>query len=217
MPNSCSWDQLAIEPNRKQVLASPGNANSCSYALLLLVSTQECKEDRAMFVWLMDHHSTEICLKCIIQKYDLQRALQCCRCSEQKFLYFFVVTQDLGCGWGSLALRLCEHYPNCTVTTVSNSNSQRKWIESEAVKKGFSSRMRCITSDANVFNTSLRFDRIISIEMFEVRIMGWLPIIYIEPENDIPFHFSLRWLWTPCTEFLKIFQNLGLVMLNKIW
>ena len=67
---------------------------------------------------------------------------------------------------------LCEHYPNCTVTTVSNSNTQREWIESEAQKKGFSSRMTCITSDANVFNTSLRFDRIISIEMFEVRIVG---------------------------------------------
>lgn len=84
---------------------------------------------------------------------------------------FFFVSQDLGCGWGSLALWLCEHYPNCTVTTVSNSNTQREWIESEAQKKGFGSRMACITSDANVFNTSLRFDRIISIEMFEVMIM----------------------------------------------
>ena len=81
----------------------------------------------------------------------------------------FVVTQDLGCGWGSLALWLCEHYPNCTVTTVSNSKTQREWIESEAQRKGFSSRINCITSDANVFNTSSRFDQIISIEMFEVR------------------------------------------------
>ncbi|KAJ7379531.1 hypothetical protein OS493_015322 [Desmophyllum pertusum] len=74
---------------------------------------------------------------------------------------------DLGCGWGSLALWLCEQYPRCTVTTVSNSNTQREWIESEARRKGFSARMTCITSDANVFKTSSRFDRIISIEMFE--------------------------------------------------
>lgn len=30
-------------------------------------------------------------------------------------------------------------------------------------------RITCITSDANVFNTQLRFDRVVSIEMFEVR------------------------------------------------
>lgn len=74
---------------------------------------------------------------------------------------------DLGCGWGSLALWLCEQYPNCAVTTVSNSKTQREWIESEAKRKGFGARVNCITSDANVFNTSLRFDQIISIEMFE--------------------------------------------------
>ena len=85
------------------------------------------------------------------------------------FLLLFVVIQDLGCGWGSLALWLCEHYKNCTVMTVSNSSTQREWIESEARRKGFSTRMTCITSDANVFNTSIKFDRIISIEMFEVR------------------------------------------------
>lgn len=90
----------------------------------------------------------------------------------------FVVTQDLGCGWGSLALWLCEQYPNCAVTTVSNSKTQREWIESEAKRKGFGARVNCITSDANVFNTSLRFDQIISIEMFEVRTVTCATLAY---------------------------------------
>ena len=75
-----------------------------------------------------------------------------------------------------MALWLCEHYPHCTVTTVSNSSTQREWIESEAQRKGFSARMKCITSDANVFNTSLRFDRIISVEMFEVRTVTYVSL-----------------------------------------
>ena len=78
-------------------------------------------------------------------------------------------SQDLGCGWGSLAFWLCEQYPQCSVTTVSNSGTQQKWIESEAQRRGFVDRITCITSDANVFNTQSKFDRIISIEMFEVQ------------------------------------------------
>jgi len=113
---------------------------------------------------------------------------------------------DLGCGWGSLALWLCEHYPNCTVTTVSNSSTQREWIESEAQKKGFGSRMACITSDANVFNTSLRFDRIISIEMFEhmknyeelmCRVASWLKpsgclFVQILCHREFAYNFSTK-------------------------
>ena len=76
-----------------------------------------------------------------------------------------------------MALWLCEQYPKCTVTTVSNSNTQRQWIESEVHRRGFMDRMTCITSDANVFNTQSKFDRIISIEMFEVRI-NYFAILY---------------------------------------
>ncbi|XP_001641686.2 (S)-coclaurine N-methyltransferase [Nematostella vectensis] len=74
---------------------------------------------------------------------------------------------DLGCGWGSLALWVCEKYPNCKVTCVSNSQTQRAFIEKQAQLRGFTNRLQCITADANVFSTSLRFDRIISNEMFE--------------------------------------------------
>ena len=32
---------------------------------------------------------------------------------------------ELGCGWGSLSLWMAQHYPNSTITSVSNSHSQR--------------------------------------------------------------------------------------------
>jgi len=79
-----------------------------------------------------------------------------------------LLLKDLGCGWGSTALWICEKYPNCKVVCVSNSSTQREHIEREAKVKGYSKRLQCITADANVFTTSMKFDRIISIEMFEV-------------------------------------------------
>lgn len=54
------------------------------------------------------------------------------------------------------------------MTAVSNSNTQREFIESQAQQRGYAVRLQCITADANVFTTTRRFDRIISIEMFEV-------------------------------------------------
>ncbi|XP_065051146.1 uncharacterized protein LOC135680867 [Rhopilema esculentum] len=74
---------------------------------------------------------------------------------------------DLGCGWGVTGLWILEKYPNCTVFCVSNSRTQKQFIESQAKRKGFADRLTCITADANLFDTNERFDRIISIEMFE--------------------------------------------------
>ncbi|ESP02190.1 hypothetical protein LOTGIDRAFT_230578 [Lottia gigantea] len=74
---------------------------------------------------------------------------------------------DLGCGWGSFGLYVCEKYPRCHVTCVSNSSTQREYIVQEGVKRGYGDRLECITNDANYFNTAKRFDRIVSIEMFE--------------------------------------------------
>ena len=39
---------------------------------------------------------------------------------------------DLGCGWGSLSLWIAERYPDCRITAVSNSDSQREHIVAEA-------------------------------------------------------------------------------------
>ncbi len=69
---------------------------------------------------------------------------------------------DLGCGWGSLTFWLAEHYPNARVLAVSNSHTQREFIESRGVPT-----VEVITADANVFDTGRRFDRVLSVEMLE--------------------------------------------------
>jgi cyclopropane-fatty-acyl-phospholipid synthase len=89
---------------------------------------------------------------------------------------------DLGCGWGSLSLWVAEHFPNASVTSVSNSQSQRDFIVGEADKRGIRN-IDVQVCDMNDFETSDTYDRIVSIEMFEHmrnydelfrRINGWL-------------------------------------------
>ncbi len=89
---------------------------------------------------------------------------------------------DLGCGWGSLSLWIAEHFPKCRVTAVSNSTSQRDYIRARAQKARLTN-VDVIACDMNDFDTELRFDRVISVEMFEHmrnypelfrRIDGWL-------------------------------------------
>jgi cyclopropane-fatty-acyl-phospholipid synthase len=78
---------------------------------------------------------------------------------------------ELGCGWGSLTLWMAEHFPNSTITAVSNSASQRAFIESQAAQRGLRN-VRIVTADMNEFDpTKLSefrsFDRVVSVEMFE--------------------------------------------------
>ena len=89
---------------------------------------------------------------------------------------------DLGCGWGSLSLWIAERYPATRVLSVSNSASQRAFIEARAAERGLAN-VRVLTEDMNHFATRRRFDRIVSVEMFEHmrnyralfrRIAGWL-------------------------------------------
>ncbi|MBT8100693.1 MAG: cyclopropane-fatty-acyl-phospholipid synthase family protein [Gammaproteobacteria bacterium] len=73
---------------------------------------------------------------------------------------------DLGCGWGSLSLFVAERFPGASVLSVSNSSSQQAYIQAQA-------RMRSLNNidvevcDMNDFDTERRFDRVVSIEMFE--------------------------------------------------
>ncbi len=75
---------------------------------------------------------------------------------------------DLGCGWGSVTLFVASKYPNSSVVSVSNSKTQREYIEREASHRGLKN-IQVITGDVNDFDIEKKFDRIISIEMFEVR------------------------------------------------
>ena len=73
---------------------------------------------------------------------------------------------DLGCGWGSLSLWVATHYPASRVVSVSNSNRQRKYISAEAAKRSLDN-ITVLTCDMNEFDTDQKFDRIVSVEMFE--------------------------------------------------
>ncbi len=113
---------------------------------------------------------------------------------------------DLGCGWGSLSLWILEHYPRCQVTAVSNSRSQRLFIESEAERLGAAGRLHAITADMNRFQTPARFDRVLSIEMFEHMrnyerlfhsIAGWLRpggklFAHVFCHRQVPYEFEAR-------------------------
>lgn len=73
---------------------------------------------------------------------------------------------ELGCGWGSLSLWMAEHYPNSRLLVVSNSASQRRHIEAQAEQRGLHN-IEVQTCDMNDFDTGRRFDRVVSLEMFE--------------------------------------------------
>jgi cyclopropane-fatty-acyl-phospholipid synthase len=69
---------------------------------------------------------------------------------------------DLGCGWGSFTLYAAERYPGAQITAVSNSRLQRAWIETRAP-----ANVEVLTMDVNELSLPGRFDRIVSVEMFE--------------------------------------------------
>ena len=91
---------------------------------------------------------------------------------------------ELGCGWGSLTLWMAEHFPRSRITAVSNSRTQKQFIDARAAERGLAN-VEVLTRDANVleFPPERRFDRVVSVEMFEHmrnyetllgRIAGWL-------------------------------------------
>ncbi len=73
---------------------------------------------------------------------------------------------ELGCGWGSLSLWMAEQYPDSRITSVSNSGSQREFIQNRAAELGLSN-LSVITADMNDFQPAGSFDRVVSVEMFE--------------------------------------------------
>jgi len=73
---------------------------------------------------------------------------------------------ELGCGWGSLTLWMAAHYPGSRITAVSNSASQKAWITERAAERGLDN-LRVITADVTVFQPERRYDRVVSVEMFE--------------------------------------------------
>lgn len=73
---------------------------------------------------------------------------------------------ELGCGWGSLSLWMAEQFQDSQIVAVSNSRSQKTFIDQQAAQRGFSN-LTVQTCDINDFQTEQIFDRVVSVEMFE--------------------------------------------------
>jgi cyclopropane-fatty-acyl-phospholipid synthase len=103
---------------------------------------------------------------------------------------------ELGCGWGSLSLWMAEHFPNARITAVSNSQGQRGYIEAQAAARGFAN-LRIVTADMNDFAPDGRFDRVVSVEMFE-HMRNWPSLLrrihtWLRPDGALFLHvFSHR-------------------------
>ena len=73
---------------------------------------------------------------------------------------------ELGCGWGSLSLFLAAAYPKSKVTAISNSRTQKEFIDERAKERGLNN-LTIITANLVDFQAPSTYDRIISIECFE--------------------------------------------------
>jgi cyclopropane-fatty-acyl-phospholipid synthase len=73
---------------------------------------------------------------------------------------------ELGCGWGSLSLYMAAKFPKSTFKVVSNSRTQKMFIDLQVKERGLKN-LTVITADMNTFNIDEQFDRIVSVEMFE--------------------------------------------------
>ena len=74
---------------------------------------------------------------------------------------------ELGCGWGSLCLYVAARYPASRVTAVSNSRTQRAYIEETATARGLTN-LTVLTRDAAEWvPPPAAFDRVVSVECLE--------------------------------------------------
>jgi cyclopropane-fatty-acyl-phospholipid synthase len=113
---------------------------------------------------------------------------------------------ELGCGWGSLSLYLAERFPHSRITGVSNSRTQKEYIDAEAARRGLTN-LQIITCDMNVFDLpGAQFDRVVSVEMFEhmknyqrllANVARWLKpdgllFVHIFTHHRLSYHFIPR-------------------------
>lgn len=113
---------------------------------------------------------------------------------------------ELGCGWGSLCLYNAEKFPHAKITAISNSRTQKEYIDTEARKRGLTN-LRIITCDINEFDIMPgQFDRVVSVEMFEhlknyerlfAHIARWLKpggllFTHIFTHRRLSYHFVAR-------------------------
>jgi cyclopropane-fatty-acyl-phospholipid synthase len=112
---------------------------------------------------------------------------------------------ELGCGWGSLSLWMAEKYPRACITGVSNSATQKQYIDAEAARRGLGN-LTIVTCDMNVFEAAGTFERVVSVEMFEhmknyrllmAKVARWLApggrlFVHIFTHREFAYHYLDR-------------------------
>ncbi|KAI9327182.1 S-adenosyl-L-methionine-dependent methyltransferase [Zopfochytrium polystomum] len=117
---------------------------------------------------------------------------------------------DLGCGWGSFCLHAATRFPKSRFTALSNSASQREYINNAAKARGITN-VTVYTGDINVFQFPAEvlkdggFDRIVSVEMFEhmknfasllKKVSEWLKpevgrlFVHVFAHKEMPYDFK---------------------------
>ena len=111
---------------------------------------------------------------------------------------------ELGHGWGAITLFMAEKFPNSEIIAVSNSKFQGDYILEQAALRNLSNIK---INTANVANLEMteKFDRVISIEMFEhmrnyeellKRISTWLRpngtlFVHIFVHKELSYKFDI--------------------------
>jgi cyclopropane-fatty-acyl-phospholipid synthase len=110
---------------------------------------------------------------------------------------------ELGCGWGSLSLWMARNLPAARITAVSNSASQGAFIRARAEALGLTN-LTVVTADMKAFEPQDRFDRVVSVEMFEhmanwrallARVRGWMVadgrlFVHVFTHRSTPYRFD---------------------------
>lgn len=110
---------------------------------------------------------------------------------------------ELGCGWGSLSIWMARAFPQSRILAVSNSHSQRAFIMRKAAEFHLPN-LEVVTTDMNDFTIDRRFDRIVSVEMFEhmanwrrllTSCRGWLApggrmFVHVFTHRTTPYRFD---------------------------
>eukprot|EP00584_Thalassiosira_punctigera_P023481 CAMPEP_0172573348 /NCGR_PEP_ID=MMETSP1067-20121228/136145_1 /TAXON_ID=265564 ORGANISM="Thalassiosira punctigera, Strain Tpunct2005C2" /NCGR_SAMPLE_ID=MMETSP1067 /ASSEMBLY_ACC=CAM_ASM_000444 /LENGTH=493 /DNA_ID=CAMNT_0013365951 /DNA_START=191 /DNA_END=1672 /DNA_ORIENTATION=- len=150
---------------------------------------------------------------------------------------------DLGCGWGSMTLHLAKRYPNCKITGISNSHSQREYILNTAKERGYNvGNINVITCDASKWEDEEYCakmiggvkdnDRVISIEMFEhmknynvllSKVNGFLKpsgklFVHIFTHLTHAYHFEKGWMANDRVISIEMFEHMKNydVLLSKV-
>lgn len=110
---------------------------------------------------------------------------------------------DLGCGWGSFALWVAQRHPGLRVSALSNSAAQGAFIRRAARERDLGN-LEVVTADVGDFAAEGRYDRIVSVEMFEHlqnwprllgKLAGWLApdgrlLVHHFCHRSVPYRFE---------------------------